>query len=256
MAELFITPRLTDSRYSSRTSMNINPEFWDHIIRKIPVCVELEKNWEKIRDEFISYYEHEHPFPVRDADSKNFTNPNMLPSPNLKIKDDDGVEEKNLYSGAWDVCFAGTPPLEDGKQWGNTELVSRVVKWKTKKDLNYQLDYSKSYFKTFNSIVEEFADANQCSGAMFSIVRPGTVINPHMGSDGIMRTHLCLINDTNCLLTVGSKTRSWEEGKILAFKDGNPYPHSVVHSGSNDRVVLIFDFDLNYLRSIFSEDYL
>lgn len=256
MEEHSIIPKHMGSPYSSRADMGAAPEFWDHIIREIPVCKELEKYWQQIRDEFVSYYDHEHPFPVRDADSQNHANPNMLPSPNLKIKDENGVDEKNLYSGTWDVCFAGTRPLDDGKQWGNTELVSRVVKWKTKKDLNYQLDYSKAYFKTFNSIVEEYADENQCSGAMFSIVRPGTIIHPHMGSDEIMRTHLCLINDEDCRITVGTKTRMWEEGKILAFKDGNPYPHSVVHSGSIDRVVLIFDFDLKYLRSVFNEDFL
>ena len=256
MAEHSTTLRHMGSQYLSRPDMGLAPEFWDHIVRKIPVCVELEKNWEKIRDEFISYYSHEHPFPVRELDSKNYENANMLPSPNLRVVNKINGEEENLYSGGWDVCFAGTKPLEDGKQWGNTELVGRVVKWKTRKDLNTHLDYSKAYFKTFNAIVDNFADEGQCSGAMFSIIRPGTVINPHTGSDGIMRTHLCLINDDRCLLTVGSKTRNWEEGKILAFKDGNPYEHSVIHSGSRDRVVLIFDFDLKYLRSIFGEDYL
>ena len=138
-------------------------------------------------------------------------------------------------------------------QWGNTELVKKFVKWKTKADLNWQLDYAKSQFKTFNSVVSQFADDGQCSGAMFSIVRPGTVIIPHRGSDQIMRTHLCLVNDEDCILTLGNNSRKWEQGRVLAFKDGGTYEHSVIHSGKKDRINLIFDFELSYLRSKFPE---
>ncbi len=238
----FITPKATDTRHLLRTKMSSEPAFWDDAIRKIPVCVEIEKNWLSIKNEFVSYLQHNHPFPVRGGG-------NTLASPNLKIKatpDADG--EINLYSGEWDVCFAGTKPSNDSKQWGNTELLGSVVRWKTKQDLDTQINYSKSYFKTFGSIVSDFSDAGQCSGAMFSIMKPGTIVNPHNGSDKIMRCHLCIINDEKCQITVGNETRSWTEGKILAFKDGPPYKHSVRHLGLVDRVVLIFDFDLDYLR--------
>lgn len=243
MAEHSTTQKHTDLQFSSRTNMHSEPEFWDHVVGELPVCRELENNWQQIRDEFASYYEHEHPFPCNGE--------NMMPSPNLKITPKEGDEEQYLYSGQWDVCFGGTQPLDDGMQWGNTELVKKFVKWKTKADLNWQLDYAKSHFKTFNSVVAEFGDVGQCSGAMFSIVRPGTVIIPHRGSDQIMRAHLCLVNDKQCVLTVGSSSRQWEEGKVLAFKDGGTYEHSVIHNGTQDRINLIFDFELSYLRAMF-----
>ena len=246
----FTTLKVTDTRLSLRTKMSMEPAFWDNIIREIPVCVEIEKNWLSIKDEFNSYMEHSHPFPTRGGG-------NTLASPKLKIKSNEKEEEEiDLYSGVWDVCFAGTRPSADSRQWGNTELLGGVVKWKTKKDLEAHLDYSSSYFKTFNSIVSEFADDGQCSGGMFSIVKPGTIINPHNGSDKIMRCHLCIVNDKQCKITVGNETKTWDEGKILAFKDGPPYKHSVIHEGTNDRVVLIFDFDLEYLRDTVGSRYL
>lgn len=237
------TQKHTDSLYLSRSDMHSEPEFWDHIIRSLPVCIELEKNYKQIRNEFVEYYDHHHPHPCNGE--------NMMPSPNLKIEQEDGETEKYLYSGRWDVCFGGTEPLDDGMQWGNTELVKKFVKWKTKADLNWQLDYAKSHFKTFNSIVSELSDPGQCSGAMFSLVSPETVIIPHKGSDKIMRVHLCLVNDDKCILTVGSSSRKWEEGKVLAFKDGGTYEHSVIHKGTQNRINLIFDFELKYLRGKF-----
>lgn len=240
----------TGIRHSSRIKMDTEPEYWDDIVRSIPVCREIERNWVDIRNEFASYMGHAHPFP--SSGSKN-----TLSSPNLNVKNIENPDEEiKLYAGEWDVCFAGTKPGLDSKQWGNTELLSTFVRWKTKQDINAQIEYSNNYFKTFNLIVQDFADEGQCSGAMFSIIKPGTIINPHNGSSKIMRCHLCLINDDNCTITVGDKTRKWVEGQILAFKDGPPYMHSVRHSGTDDRVVLIFDFDLDYLRKTFGGRYL
>jgi hypothetical protein len=225
--------------------MNAEPAFWDDLIRSIPVCVEIEKNFLNIQAEFLSYMNHEHKFPATGSR-------NTISTPNIKITSIDGKDEgEHLYSGNWDVCFAGTSPTSESRQWGNFEMLKKFVKWKTKTDIEIQIEYSKAYFKTFNSIVEKFADYGQCSGGMFSILSPGTEIKAHHGSSETVRCHFCIIEDPKCMITVGEETRTWEEGKILAFKDGPPYKHSVVHSGESDRVVLIFDFELDYLRQKF-----
>lgn len=238
---------------------NQNTKFWDDVICQLPVCKELEANWEKIRDEYLQYETTQHPY----AASGNRV---TLPAPNVTLShsryDNEDLQAKNdeqykLYSGSWDVAVAGTMPGNDPKQWANTKMVRKILKWKTKVDLETHLKYVKQQFKTFNSIVEKYADKNQCSGAMFSIMHPGAVVNPHFGSDEIMRCHLCLINDTGCTITVGDETRNWQEGKILAFKDGRPYEHSVKHIGKSRRLVLMFDFDIEYLKTKFPNmDYL
>jgi len=218
-------------------------EFWDEIVRQLPVCVELEKNFQTIRQEFISYMGH--------TRQPEFGNKNYINYPNLKVKSETNPEgEVGLYSGEWDVCFAGTN-IRTSFEWGNYELIEKIVKWKTKLSVEQQIEYAKNKFKTFNSIVDEHADKGQCTGAVFSIIKPGTVINPHNGSNNTMRCHMGVLNDDRCTITVGSKTRTWTEGGILAFKDGPPYLHSVEHRGESDRVVLIFNFDIDYLRKKF-----
>jgi len=233
---------------------DLQPRFWDELIRSLPVCVQIEKNWEKIRDEYIVYENTQHPY----SDNKV-----SLPAPNVTLSharyenpqsDLPEGDRRKLYTGSWDVAVAGTPPASDPKQWANTEMVKKILRWKTKANLETHLEHVRKQFKTFNSIVAEFADSNQCSGGMFSIMYPGAVVNPHFGSDQLMRSHLCLINDKDCRITVGDETKSWEEGKILAFKDGPPFEHSVRHEGTSRRLVLMFDFDLAYLRGKFPNE--
>jgi aspartyl/asparaginyl beta-hydroxylase (cupin superfamily) len=65
-----------------------------------------------------------------------------------------------------------------------------------------------------------------------------------------MRVHLGLVCDPLCEITVGPDKRTWKEGELLAFKDGGAYPHSVTHNGTHDRLILIFDLTLDYLRSV------
>jgi hypothetical protein len=56
--------------------------------------------------------------------------------------------------------------------------------------------------------------------------------------------------DPGCVITVGNEQRVWENGKIIAFKDGGPYPHSVKHNGTKQRIIASFDVDLSYLKTI------
>jgi aspartyl/asparaginyl beta-hydroxylase (cupin superfamily) len=77
---------------------------------------------------------------------------------------------------------------------------------------------------------------------------PGSIINPHHGwTDDFLRIHLGLICDPECKITVGDETKTWEEGKILAFKDGGPFLHSVEHKGTTERIILSVDVKLSYL---------
>ncbi|NDB03249.1 MAG: aspartyl/asparaginyl beta-hydroxylase domain-containing protein, partial [Flavobacteriaceae bacterium] len=231
----------------------IEPKFWDELIRSLPVCVQLEKEWTKIRDEYLQYESTQHPYAATGNRVSSLPAPNITLShsryENTDENKDDADEVNKLYSGSWDVAVAGTPPGQDSKQWGNTEMVKKILKWKTKVDLDTHLDYVKRQFVTFNSIVNKFGDEGQCSGGMFSIMHPGAMVNPHFGSDEIMRAHLCLINDPGCSITVGDETRGWREGEILAFKDGRPFKHSVNHVGSSRRLVLMFDFEIQRLKA-------
>jgi aspartyl/asparaginyl beta-hydroxylase (cupin superfamily) len=79
----------------------------------------------------------------------------------------------------------------------------------------------------------------------FSILSPGYHIPPHQGvSKGILRAHLGLIipkDAESCRIRVDNEYRSWKPGQIFVLDD--TYEHEVWNSTSDERVILIFDFD-------------
>lgn len=76
--------------------------------------------------------------------------------------------------------------------------------------------------------------------ALFSVLRPGTHIEPH---HGVLNTrlicHLPLIVPEGCALRVGNETREWREGETLIFDDS--FEHEAWNRGSSTRAVLLFE---------------
>ena len=81
--------------------------------------------------------------------------------------------------------------------------------------------------------------------AMFSVLEPGSSIEPHTGPCNYrLRCHLPLVTPPGYMIKVGKDVSSWEEGKLMIFDDS--FVHEVWHDGEeNDlnggRAVLIFD---------------
>jgi len=88
--------------------------------------------------------------------------------------------------------------------------------------------------------------------AYFTMASPGVHIKPHIHpiENGVhrMNIHLGICCDPDATVTVGEETRTWEEGKLLAFKNSGPYRHSVEHKGTKDRIILIVELDVKYLE--------
>jgi hypothetical protein len=76
--------------------------------------------------------------------------------------------------------------------------------------------------------------------ALFSLLRPGTHIQPH---HGLLNTrlicHVPLIAPPGCRLRVGGEERRVEPGKALIFDDS--FEHEAWNDGSDTRVVLLFE---------------
>jgi carbamoyl-phosphate synthase small subunit len=70
---------------------------------------------------------------------------------------------------------------------------------------------------------------------------------------GIKRNILRLLADAGCRITVGPETRTWKTGQLLAFKDGGPHLHSVMHEGEHERIVMSYDLSLRYLGQFIPE---
>jgi aspartyl/asparaginyl beta-hydroxylase (cupin superfamily) len=76
--------------------------------------------------------------------------------------------------------------------------------------------------------------------AMFSALLPGGHIKPHCGPSNCRLTiHLGLIVPRGCSLRVGDETRSWAEGKCLAFDD--TFEHEAWNQADTTRFVLFLD---------------
>jgi aspartyl/asparaginyl beta-hydroxylase (cupin superfamily) len=76
--------------------------------------------------------------------------------------------------------------------------------------------------------------------ALFSAMKGGTHLHPHCSTDNLrVRLHLGIEVPEGCLMRVAGETRSWEEGKVLAFEDS--FEHEVWNRSGRRRVVLIVD---------------
>jgi hypothetical protein len=205
------------------------PSFWQSYLEEEPICKNLCENWEKIKDEILN---------LKSEYPNWFTK-----YPKFKIEDSETKEKVRLYENDWTITalskLSESYNAENVKaeKVGGSSLEKLIKRYRAK------------LLPTLHGIINQFEQDNILANVFVSILSPGVIIRPHVGySKDYMRIHLGLITDPNCKITVGEKTKFWEDGKILAFKDGGPYNHSVIHSGSKDRYILSLDLKLKYLE--------
>ena len=80
--------------------------------------------------------------------------------------------------------------------------------------------------------------------AFFSVLRPGSRIEPHTAPCNFrLRCHLAINASSGFYIRVGTCTTSWTTGRLLVFDDA--FVHTVWHeeqqASSRERVMLIFD---------------
>jgi aspartyl/asparaginyl beta-hydroxylase (cupin superfamily) len=200
------------------------PPFWDTYLNDVPLYSELVNNYSKIKEEILNY----------------ISQPNSLfdyPKYN--------VGNGPLYENYWKAV-----PLSNF----NGEFISMYSNEQERQYINYIIERTKSSCPTANNIIQGLENDKNLANAFISRLIPGSIINPHRGwTPDYMRIHLGLVCDPECRITVGNETKTWEEGKILAFKDGGPYPHSVMHNGSTERIILSMDVNISYLKQFVPE---
>lgn len=204
------------------------PEFWDSYLYDEPICKQLVANWEPIRDEILR---------MKDKFPQFFG-----PYPKFKITDLETQKKVKMYENNWTV----SPISKYDENYNEVESVKKHAG----DNLEHLIQkYRKRVLPTIHKIISEVEENEILSNVFVSVLQPGVIIRPHQGySKEYMRIHLGLICDPGCEITVGETTRTWEEGKLIAFKDGGPYYHSVVHNGTNDRYILSIDLKLTYLK--------
>jgi hypothetical protein len=208
------------------------PEFWENRLSTEPICSEFIKHWKTIK---------------REALFVKFFFPNFFGNyPKFRVIDPETGKKVKIYENNWKVCAVSKFDSDY-----SSETNSVVKRTGNKRDLQFLVQkYRKWIGPRTHSIVKDPEKNGIISNIFVSILSPGTIIRPHQGySKEYMRIHLGLICDPECKITVGEQTRTWEPGKILAFKDGGPYYHSVSHNGTKDRYILSFDIKLDYLAN-------
>ena len=207
---------------------NKEPAFWENYLSEEPICKDIISNFHNIKNDVLKFKEKHPKF--------------FVDYPKFKVTNPDTQEPERLYQNNWKVTafskFDSDYNEVDrvGKKLGDNvqSLIERYVK----RDIPI----------TYN-LVQKYNLTN----VFVSVLSPGSIIRPHQGhSKKYMRIHMGLICDPECKITVDTETKTWTEGKILAFKDGGPYYHSVVHNGTKDRYIFSFDLSLEYLSPYFT----
>jgi aspartyl/asparaginyl beta-hydroxylase (cupin superfamily) len=196
----------------------MEPAFWHHELHRVPWCVALEGQADAIREEILGFIAKFRPF---------------MPYPKYKIPHFD-----SLYDNTWDAfplsIFQGEHiELSKAQLSMNIEPLVRTFR---------------SRLPLVSGLISDLEQQGVLRNVFVSRLIPGSIIHPHRGwTSEFLRIHLCLQDDPGCSITVGDETRTWKQGKLLAFKDGGPYPHSVVHQGTSERIIISHDLSLGYL---------
>lgn len=203
--------------------------FWDEYIKDIDLCRSLVDNHKVIQEEILQYLK------LPDA---------LFDYPMYLIEGENN-QAIPLYKNYWKAI-----PMTNFEG----EFLSDRSSPDEKNFFKFLIERTKKLCPFTNSLVENLEKEGNLANCFISRLLPGSVINPHRGwTDEFMRIHLGLECDPECKITVGEETRTWECGKLLAFKDGGKYLHAVSHNGTQERIILSMDIRISYLQEFVAE---
>jgi hypothetical protein len=195
------------------------PAFWNEHLHKIPWCKNTRQKSDFIRHELLAFISHFRPF---------------MPYPKYG----------DLYRNTWDAF-----PLSSF-QGEYLELSQHSLEVPMQPLVNF----FRARLPMTVQTITELESQGHLRNVFVSKLTPGSIIKPHRGwTPDYMRIHLCIKEDIKCLITVGTETRTWRQGELLAFKDGGPYAHSVIHAGTKERIVVSYDLHLDYVSRFIPE---
>ncbi|MAI78844.1 MAG: hypothetical protein CL917_07890 [Deltaproteobacteria bacterium] len=198
------------------------PAFWEDKIEHLPFFQNLLSQRAAIQSEIMAFVNSSgalHAYPKYQVD-----------------------DEHQLYENEWTAA-----PLSEFKG----EFVSQAPDSPLAKFFAQITKEGRLKCPLVTSMIASLEEDGYLANVFVSRLVPGSKINPHKGwTPKWLRVHLGISCDPGCRITVGQETRTWKEGRLLAFKDGGPYLHSVVHTGTRERIVLSMDFRISYLQAL------
>jgi hypothetical protein len=203
------------------------PPFWEDELAEIPFCKSLLSSYHQIRSEVLRFIDKPGA---------------LIDFPRYDIKDADGLAKIPLYQNSWKAI----PCSQFAGEFFSTKGDDRLARYARE-----LVSRAKENCPTVADLIGDLETLGLVANCFISKLNPGSIINPHGGrTNQFMRIHMGLDCDPGCVITVGNQQRVWEDGKIIAFKDGGPYPHSVQHRGTKRRIIISFDLDLDYLKGM------
>jgi hypothetical protein len=204
---------------STEFQSSSEPPFWDSLLNRLPWALDVLAKAADIREEVLRFIPQFRPF---------------MPYPKYA----------NLYNNTWDAfplsIFQGEH-IELSKEKLALNMAPLIAMFRSK-------------LPVCSSTIAPLEREGHLRNVFVSRLIPGSVINPHRGwTPDYLRVHLCLVEDPGCRITVGPETRTWKTGQLLAFKDGGPHLHSVMHEGEHERIVMSYDLSLRYLGQFIPE---
>lgn len=206
------------------------PPFWDVFIGKEPVTQNLLENFHLIKQEVLRLKKVENFLFAKYAAN----NPKLQTKDHYFIEKDVNWKIATIFGSRYDV--------------NARRRASRYRLWKS----DVLSFFVRLMCPKTTSLLRTYFKENIVLNAYFTQLSPGSEIKPHYHpiENGIhrMNLHLGIVCDPDAKITVGEETKTWEDGKILAFKNSGPYRHSVTHNGTHDRIILIVELDVKYLE--------
>ena len=204
--------------------------FWQDKLQNVPICIDLVNNYEQIKKEIIEFV-------------SNPENLNDYPKYEVSMNNRSYL----LYDNYWKAV----PMSRFENEY--IELKSDIIEQNYVQNL---IKKAKAACPTVDRVIQPLERKSVLANSFISRLMPGTIIHPHVGhSKDFMRIHLGIVCDPECKITVGDETKTWQEGKLIAFKDGGPYTHSVVHNGTSERIVFSVDIKTKYLEMYMGKNY-
>lgn len=125
----------------------------------------------------------------------------------------------------------------------NTDMVSTAKSWSNLALRFWDIDYPE-FAEDFKETIKVLDSClPSCTTISFNYLAPGSTIYPHHGdTNATVRCHLGISIPASLPLagfTVETSSRSWEEGKVLAFCDA--HTHTAFNNSEKGRIILLFD---------------
>ena len=207
-----------------RDLLESEPAFWDDRLVSLPLYKNLIRNYLSIRSEILELIE----------------DPSQLfDYPKTYLTSDHGTRRTPLYENTWKAIpfslYSGEYISTTGVDSPSQHILKVVRNVRSK-------------CKALVRVISDLESDGNLRNGFVSKLLPGSYIRPHRGrTNDFMRIHLGLECYPLCFIQAGEERRAWEDGKIIAFKDGGPHLHTVKHNGNKQRIIISVDVSLEYL---------